>query len=114
MNNNYYTNPLFPENNLNITNPNLPKEPVVSNLNRTMTTTKISLLENILHLNHGKKAKFHVTVPGSNEHQDKIFEGIIEETGPDHIIVSNPSGEWYLIPLIYLDFATFEEPINFI
>ena len=74
-----------------------------------------SYIENILRLNRGKKAKFHITVPGSEKWQDRVFEGIIEQSGRDHIIVSNPStGEWYLILMIYLDFVTFEESINFI
>jgi len=69
----------------------------------------------ILRLNRGKKAKFYVTIPGSNDFQDKIFEGIIEQSGRDHIIISNPSsGEWYLILMIYLDFVTFDESINYI
>ena len=74
-----------------------------------------SYIENILRLNRGKKAKFHITVPGSIEWQDRVFEGIIEQSGKDHTIVSNPAtGEWYLILMIYLDFVTFDEPINFI
>jgi hypothetical protein len=29
--------------------------------------------------------------------------------------MSNPNtGEWYLVLMIYLDFVTFDEPINFI
>ncbi len=73
-----------------------------------------SYIENILRLNRGKKARFHVTVPGSIEWQDRVFEGIIEQSGKDHIIVSNPNtGEWYLVLMIYLDFVTFEEPINY-
>lgn len=73
-----------------------------------------SYIENILRLNRGKKARFHITVPGSSEWQDRVFDGIIEQAGKDHIIVSNPNtGEWYLILLIYLDFVTFEEPINY-
>ena len=73
-----------------------------------------SYIENILRLNKGKKARFHVTVPGSIEWQDRVFDGIIEQSGKDHIIVSNPNtGEWYLILMIYLDFVTFEEPINY-
>ncbi len=73
-----------------------------------------SYIENILRLNRGKKARFHVTVPGSIEWQDRVFEGIIEQSGKDHLIVSNPNtGEWYLILMIYLDFVTFEEPINY-
>ena len=73
-----------------------------------------SYIENILRLNRGKKARFHITVPGSIKWQDRVFEGIIEQSGKDHTIVSNPNtGEWYLILMIYLDFVTFEEPINY-
>lgn len=73
-----------------------------------------SYIENILRLNRGKKARLHITVPGSSEWQDRVFEGIIEQAGKDHVIVSNPStGEWYLILIIYLDFVTFDEPINY-
>ena len=73
-----------------------------------------SYIENILRLNRGKKARLHVTVPGSVEWQDRVFDGIIEQAGKDHVIVSNPqTGEWYLILIIYLDFVTFEEPINY-
>lgn len=91
-----------------------------SNYNNTMYQNNNSIpeeqsyIENILRLNRGKKAKFHVTVPGSIEWQDRVFEGIIEQSGKDHLIVSNPNtGEWYLILMIYLDFVTFEEPINY-
>lgn len=73
-----------------------------------------SYIENILRQNKGKKARLHVTVPGSVEWQDRVFDGIIEEAGKDHVVLSNPqTGEWYLILLIYLDFVTFEEPINY-
>jgi spore germination protein Q len=73
-----------------------------------------SYIENILRLNKGKKATFYVTIPGSNDWQDKTFTGIIEQAGRDHVIVSNPSnGEWYLILMIYLDYVTFEEPITY-
>lgn len=78
------------------------------------TIDEQSYIENILRLNRGKKARFHITVPGSSEWQDRVFDGIIEQAGKDHIIVSNPSnGEWYLILIIYLDFVSFEEPINY-
>ena len=77
-------------------------------------TDEQSYIENILRLNRGKRARFHVTVPGSVEWQDRVFDGIIEQSGKDHIIVSNPNtGEWYLVLMIYLDFVTFEEPINY-
>lgn len=73
-----------------------------------------SYVENIIRLNKGKKAKIHITVPGSQEWQDRVFDGIVEQAGKDHVIVSNPkTGEWYLILLIYVDFVTFDEPIKY-
>ena len=71
-------------------------------------------IDNIIRLNRGKMATFNITIPGSIEWQDKTFEGIIESSGKDHIIVSNSNtGQWYIIPIIYLDFITFEEPVNY-
>lgn len=118
MNNGYYQNPVFPG--IGLSGNTVPNQQSVSSYEDTQTmvsplTSEQSYIENILRMNKGKKAKFHVTVPGSVEWQDRVFEGIIEQSGRDHIIVSNPStGEWYLILMIYLDFVTFEEPINFI
>lgn len=118
MNNGYYQNPVFPGMGLNgNTVPNQQSVPSYENTqtNTNPMTMEQSYIENILRLNRGKKAKLHVTVPGSNLWQDRVFEGIIEQSGRDHIIVSNPTtGEWYLILMIYLDFVTFEESINFI
>ena len=71
-------------------------------------------VENILRLNRGKKVSVYQSFADSGEWKDRIFTGIIEQSGKDHIIVSNPNtGEWYLILMIYLDFVTFEEPINY-
>ncbi len=57
--------------------------------------------------------KVYTTIPGSKEWQDKMFEGIIEETGKDYIILSNPAaGEWHIIPMMFFDYITFVEPIN--
>lgn len=118
MNNGYYQNPVFPGIGLN--NNTVPNQQTVPSYEENITntaypTTEQSYIENILRLNRGKKAKFHITVPGSEKWQDRVFEGIIEQSGRDHIIVSNPTtGEWYLILMIYLDFVTFDESINFI
>lgn len=122
MNNNYYpNNPYLKENNLNqnpLTGSNSTSPYESNQYPNAMFPNTIpdeqSYIENILRLNKGKKARFHVTVPGSVEWQDRVFEGIIEQSGKDHIIVSNPNtGEWYLVLMIYLDFVTFEEPINY-
>lgn len=116
MNNGYYQS-MFPGQGLN--NNTIPNNQSVPSYEQTQTTNQIvsaeqSYIENILRLNRGKMAKFHITVPGSIEWQDRVFNGIIEQSGRDHIIVSNPNTkEWYLILMIYLDFVTFEEPINY-
>jgi len=120
MNNGFYQNPVFPGTGLsNNTIPNQQSVPSYEasqkgNIMYDNIPAEQSYIENILRLNRGKMARFHVTVPGSIEWQDRVFSGIIEQAGRDHIIVSNPStGEWYLILMIYLDFVTFEEPINY-
>ena len=116
MNGSYYQGNAFPGVGLN--NNTVPNQQSVpsyeTNKNNTMFDEEQSYIENILRLNAGKKAKLHVTVPGSKEWQDRVFEGIIEQSGRDHIIMSNPqTGEWYLVLMIYLDFVTFEEPIYY-
>ena len=114
MNGNYYQNPVFPGQGL--LNNSVPNQQTVPSLqqNQIDLINEQSYIENILRLNRGKRARFHITVPGSIEWQDRVFDGIIEQSGKDHIIVSNPNtGEWYLILMIYLDFVTFEEPINY-
>ena len=118
MNNSYYPNPM-PNTISNSSGTPLPTYDSTQNKNAMynigLPTDEQSYIENILRLNRGKKARFHVTVPGSIKWQDRVFEGIIEQSGKDHILLSNPStGEWYLILMIYLDFVTFEESINYI
>lgn len=121
MNNGYYQNPIFPGQGIpsNINETTVPNQQTIQTYDQSQKSTydgseEQSYVENIIRINKGKMAKFHVTVPGSIEWQDRVFNGIIEQAGRDHVIVSNPNtGEWYLILLIYLDFVTFEEPINY-
>ena len=50
----------------------------------------------------------------SVEWKDKKFRGIIEESGRDHILLSDPTnGKWYMILMIYVDFIEFDERINY-
>ena len=76
MNNNgYYTG----YQNTNIgTSSGYPNQQYAPTVGTTEFPMEQSYVENILRLNKGKKAKFHVTVPGSNLWQDRVFEGIIE------------------------------------
>lgn len=112
MNGTYYQNPTFPANQNNY-DVNLGSS---SNMTNTSTSLPMeqSYIENILRLNKGKIVKAYVSFPDSTEWRNKIFEGRIEEAGRDHLIISNPqTGEWYLILLIYLNYVTFDERINY-
>lgn len=74
-----------------------------------------SYIENILRLNKGKKVRVHQTFPDSNEWRDLEFKGIIEQAGRDHIILSDPStGVWQVLLMIYVDYISFDEQINYI
>ena len=74
-----------------------------------------SYIENILRLNRGKMVRIHMTFPDSVEFRDREFTGIIEQSGRDHIILSEPdTGKWQLLLMIYVDFITFDEKINYL
>jgi spore germination protein Q len=103
MNGTYYPNTKFPS------ELNLNTAPIGGRPNDEQ-----SYIENILRLNRGKKAKAYFSFPDSNTWRDKIFEGIIEQAGKDHLIMNDPTtGKWQLILLIYLNFVEFDEPIDY-
>ncbi|AVM25819.1 spore coat protein GerQ [Bacillus pumilus] len=73
-----------------------------------------SYIENILRLNRGKVATIYMTFEASKEWNSKIFRGVIEAAGRDHIIISdNKSGTRYLLLTIYLDYITFDGEIQY-
>ena len=118
MNNGYYQNPIFPGTGLNNnTVPNQQSVPSYEQSKQPMYNNipeEQSYIENIIRINKGKMAKFHVTVPGSIEWQDRVFDGIIEQAGRDHLIISDPStGKWQLLLMIYVDYISFDEKINY-
>ena len=101
MNNNNYYNPVYPNG-------------YVDNGSTTFDDEQ-SYIENIIRLNKGKVGRFYMTFPDSLEWRDRVFSGIIEQSGKDHIIISDPTtGKWYLLLLIYLDYVEFDEKINYI
>ena len=108
--NNAYKN-VFPGAPLYTGNTPTPNQSIV---NYTELPMEQSYIENILRLNKGKKVTVHMTFPDSNEFRDREFRGVIEQSGRDHIILSDPTtGVWYLLLMIYVDFITFEEKINY-
>ena len=73
-----------------------------------------SYIENILRLNRGRVATIYMTFENNDRWNAKIFKGIIEAAGRDHIILSDPETEKrYLLLTIYLDYVTFDEKIDY-
>ena len=116
MNGSYYQNPTFPgaANDTPFNQKNMVTPPGNISYSDAFGDDEQSYIENILRLNKGKKVRAYVSYPDSIEWKDKIYEGIIEEPGRDHLILSDPAtGKWYLIRLIYLNYVEFDERINY-
>ncbi len=110
MNGSYYQNPMF--------NNDLSTRPADTFISPGSTSNNLpmeqSYVENILRLNKGKKATAYVSFSDSLNWKDKMFTGIIEQAGRDHLIMSDPStGKWYLILMIYLDYVEFDEKVKY-
>ena len=109
MNNNYnyQGTPLY--SNGTIT-PNQSNAPTINN---EYIPDEQSYIENILRVNKGKRVSIYQSFADANEWKSKVFTGIIEQSGRDHIILSDPqTGNWYLLLMIYVNFIKFDEPIN--
>ena len=66
--------------------------------NNYIVQNEQSYIENILRLNRGKQVSVYMSFADSIEWKDRIFKGIIEQSGKDHIILSDPNtGNWYLL-----------------
>lgn len=73
-----------------------------------------SYIENILRLNKGKLVTLYATFENNREWNAKTFKGVIEAAGRDHVILSDPqTGERNLIPMVYVDYITFSEEIEY-
>ena len=109
MNNNFVNQNGFPGTPIYSGGGNVPNQQTQMNFN---VPAEQSYIENILRLNRGKKVEIYASYPDSDEWRNKIFSGIIEQSGRDHIILSDPStGNWYLILIIYVNYIKFDERI---
>lgn len=73
-----------------------------------------SYIENILRLNRGKQVTVYMSFEGSQEWNSKVFKGVVEAAGRDHLILSDPeSGNRYLLPMVYFNYAVFEEELEY-
>lgn len=73
-----------------------------------------SFVENILRLNLGKLATIYMTFENNSQWNAKVFHGVLEAAGRDHIIISDPkTGMRYLLLTVNLDYITFNEELNY-
>ena len=111
MNSEFANGGSFPGNPLYVGGQTVPNQQNQVNFN---TTFEQSYIENILRLNKGKKVEIYASYPDSSEWRNMVFKGIIEQSGRDHIILSDPNtGEWYLILIIYVNYVKFDEAIAY-
>lgn len=79
-----------------------------------MLPSEQSYIENILRLNRGKLATVYTTFENNREWNAKVFKGIIEAAGRDHLILSDPqTGRRYLLLMVTVDYVTFDEEIEY-
>jgi spore germination protein Q len=73
-----------------------------------------SYIENILRFNLGKVGTFYMTYENNTQWNAKIFKGKLEAAGRDHIIISDiKSGTRYLLLMVNLDYAAFDEELKY-
>jgi len=108
MNNTYYNKDIFPQTQYN--NESIEQIPINQSYKQNNQTNE-PFMNNIIKTNIGKKVKIYLSFP--NLETQTEFNGIIEQAGNDYIILSEPStGNWKILPLIYLNYITYEEKIN--
>ncbi len=115
MNNSYFGNNNFPGQPIYTGNQPTPNQADVTPTLPPGVPFEQSFIENILRINKGKKIDVYMSFPDSTEWRNKVFSGIIEQSGRDHIILSEPStGVWHLLLMIYVNYIEFDEKINYI
>ncbi len=122
MNNNYYPSSTPNGMTNGINNPaNMPNTPNINNLpnlnnipgmNGTQVAQNVDYVDNIFRLNIGKEASFYLSYSDSIEWRDKVFTGVIRESGKDYVLLDS-NGTWILIWMIYINYVTFNGPINY-
>jgi spore germination protein Q len=82
---------------------------------QVMLPLEQSYIENILRLNLGKLVTIYMTFEYSPEWGAKVFRGILDEAGRDHIIIRDEeTGKSYLLLMVNLDYVEFEESIEYV
>lgn len=84
-------------------------------LNQSSNRNSGNYVDNILNYNAGKLCKLHMTFnSGTQTGESKVFTGILEAVGRDHIVISDPkTGHRFVLLMIYFDYAEFPDEINY-
>lgn len=86
----------------------------MSRQQQNMLPMEQSYIENILRLNLGKRVKVFMTFENNPEWQARVFTGILDEAGRDHIVIRDEeAGRWYLLLMVYLDYVVFDESMEY-
>lgn len=73
-----------------------------------------SFIENILRMNAGEVATVYMSFENDAPWANKVFKGVIEAAGKDHLILRDlKTTERYLLLMVYLNFVTFPNQINY-
>lgn len=86
----------------------------MTQINKNTEKTRIPLseqsyIENILRLNKGKVATIYTSLK-----QKRVFKGIVEEVGSDHVILNDSdTGTHILLLSSFINFITFNEEISY-
>ncbi|WP_236823101.1 spore coat protein GerQ [Bhargavaea massiliensis] len=74
-----------------------------------------SYIENILRLNRGQPGTFHFSFEhGDRQTTSKSVRGFVEAAGRDHVILREARTDHrFLFPMIYFDYAEFDEELNY-
>lgn len=68
---------------------------------------------NILNNNPNQIADFYMSYPDSVEWRDRVFTGRIVHATREYTLLRNEqTGEWYVLPSIYLNYVIFNEELN--
>lgn len=107
MNNTYFNKDIFSVNSYE----SGAKAPIV---NYVSLPLEESYMDSLIRNNIGQQVCIYISIPNSNDFSDFKFNGILEQSGKDYVVLSEPSsGKWHLIPSHFINFITFSENINY-
>lgn len=88
-------------------------QPITTETNPLSDDNQQSYIENILRDNLNKVATVYMNFENS-QWGSKIFKGVLKGAGKDHIIIKDIQSETrYLLLMVYLNYITFDERIEY-